>query len=563
MIFVRPPLPTAEPLYLGLSSIKIMEEGYISSASHNTISSAGVATAISETSSNSKTAKLLLPAGFEPTPNSVIIGRNKQSRNAPGTRSLIALAKKAYLPRYSQAESKREKTGIVTEIVKVIRAACPVGAFVTFDRGRWLEVGDLTAREKCVVVVVVTHTSSAGFEYFVLNKLPVSTIFPRSANNNRVGFVFRSLLQDRYRSSSKSKLSALKRRLDSQEDESSNMHRLLLLQGSTAAADRAGGMSPTPKAQPQQQDAAMTSLTAAWENHGRGTPEQPRKRVVSSPVVVRRDEESNHQDVCAPPKTTTSNATSSSILDYQHQTPSFMPPRQRLASSGGHTTISQEELSKLHHQLYISSFDSLSPLPLNNYRRYRRQPQTEEEQEYEDKKRAATIYGGRGVGHFRHDYDFCGVFVQRQDTYVSSSSTSSGVPSSSFFDEKETTSRTRESTPRGMIQRQRGDENCDKITTEEEEAATIAAAATSTTSRHGAPPSAPTASPCSNQNHEQSWRHCNVHQQEEGGGRLFLAHDQHLPVEEGIPLIPLNNSLFMLDACDLSDEDTVTAAIFD
>jgi hypothetical protein len=562
MIFVRPPL-TTEPLYLGSSSIKIMEEGYISSSSHNTSSSAAVATATSETSSSSKTARLLLPAGFEPTPNSVIIGRNKQSKNAPGTRSLIALAKKAYLPRYSQAESKREKTGIVTEIVKVIRAACPVGAFITLDRGRWLEVGDLTAREKYVVVVVVvvrTHTPLAGFEYFVLNKLPVSTIFPRSANNNRVGFVFRSLLQDRYRSSSKSKLLALKRRLDSKEDESSNTLRLLLLQGSTAA-DRAGGMSITPKSQPQLQDASMTSLTAARENHGRGTTEQPPKRLVSSPVVVRRDEESNHQDVCAPPKMTTSSTTiSSSILDHQHQTTSCMPPHQEVASSGGRT-ISQAELFRLH-QLYISSFDSLSPLPLNNHRRYR-QLQKEKEQEYEDKKGAATIYGGKGVSYFRHDRDFCGGFAHMQDTYVSSSSTSSGVSSSSFFGEKDTSSRptsTRESTPRGMMQRQRGDDNCDKITTEEKEAAT-GAAATSTTSRHGAPPSAPTSSPGSNQNREQ-WRHCNVRQQVERGSRLFLARDQHLPAKDGMPIIPHNNS-FMLDACDLSDEDTVTVAIFD
>lgn len=341
-------LPT-EQLNLGFSSINIMEENCIS-ASQSTSRSAAIATAISETSNSSKTARLL-PAGFEPTPYSVIIGRDKQSRNATGTHSLIALAK-SYLPRYSQVgASRREKTEIVTEIVNVILAVCPVGAFVTCEKGRWLEVGDLTAREKYVSLVVVIPLL---FEY-PLNKLLVSTIF--SLSLNRVGFVFRSLLNK------KSKLARKLRRLDSQEDEIKQLR----LQGT----DRAGGMSPL----------MMSSPTAAQEYDERGTTKQPPKTLVDSPIVLLGTD--RPQNVCAPPKNTTPSGSSAiSILLDQHQTTTFMPPHQQVASSV--PTLNQEQKpSRLQILQFISSFDSILPLPLNNHRRCRHQQLGEEEQGYD------------------------------------------------------------------------------------------------------------------------------------------------------------------------------------
>jgi hypothetical protein len=124
---------------------------------------------------------ILLPLDFQPTSYSVIIGRGKGYKKAFGNQRLRVLANLS-LPKYSGAKCKIEKSLVVTSIVDTIRECCPSnGAFVKYHDGRWWEVDDPTAREK-------------------------------------VGYVFRDLLHDKYRSSSKSKVARRKKLLKEQEE---------------------------------------------------------------------------------------------------------------------------------------------------------------------------------------------------------------------------------------------------------------------------------------------------------------------------------------------------------
>jgi len=107
---------------------------------------------------------------FKPGPNSVIIGRKKNCYTSVGNLRLrdICLLR---LPAYSKCGKKKDKSEIVTDIVKLIRDSCPRGgAFVKRDAsGKWHEVKDVVARE-------------------------------------RVASIFRDFLHEQYRSSSKSKV---------------------------------------------------------------------------------------------------------------------------------------------------------------------------------------------------------------------------------------------------------------------------------------------------------------------------------------------------------------------
>lgn len=111
-----------------------------------------------------------LPDDFKPGQNSVIIGRKKNCYTSVGNLRLrdICLMR---LPAYSKCGKKKDKSEIVTDIVKLIRDSCPRGgAFVKRDAsGKWHEVKDVVARE-------------------------------------RVASIFRDFLHDQYRSSSKSKV---------------------------------------------------------------------------------------------------------------------------------------------------------------------------------------------------------------------------------------------------------------------------------------------------------------------------------------------------------------------
>jgi hypothetical protein len=110
-----------------------------------------------------------LPLDFEPKPYSVIIGRGKECKEVVGNRRLKVLASN-FLPKYSDAINKSSKSRIVSTLVSMVRDACPTGAFVKLAKnGCWYEVDEAVAREK-------------------------------------VGYTFRELLGDQYRSSSKSKV---------------------------------------------------------------------------------------------------------------------------------------------------------------------------------------------------------------------------------------------------------------------------------------------------------------------------------------------------------------------
>jgi len=76
-----------------------------------------------------------------------------------------------FIGKYSQLKKKEEKTAVVSEILRMVKDACPDDryAFVKYQDGRWWEVENLIAREK-------------------------------------IGSVLRDCLHSKYRSSTKSKL---------------------------------------------------------------------------------------------------------------------------------------------------------------------------------------------------------------------------------------------------------------------------------------------------------------------------------------------------------------------
>lgn len=147
----------------------------------------------------------LLPADFEPSAYSVIIGRGKKIRETTGNCRLRVIAS-SFLPRYAENKNnKAMKTILVDKVVDLIKTACKESdcncrglrcrrmAFVRQSKdGRWFMVDDGVAREK-------------------------------------VGYAFRDLLADSYESSSKSKIAKKmqkKRRQEEQEQEQCERQRL-------------------------------------------------------------------------------------------------------------------------------------------------------------------------------------------------------------------------------------------------------------------------------------------------------------------------------------------------
>jgi hypothetical protein len=109
------------------------------------------------------------PSSFDfcPSPYTVIIGKGKGPKQNLGNKRLRVLASN-FLTQYSEAGEKRtKKTRVVNEVIDIIRSAG--GCFVKQEKnGHLLQVTESAAREK-------------------------------------IGYVFRDLLSDKYRSSSKSK----------------------------------------------------------------------------------------------------------------------------------------------------------------------------------------------------------------------------------------------------------------------------------------------------------------------------------------------------------------------
>ena len=124
-----------------------------------------------------------LPIEFTPTPYSVICGRGKVCTDAIGNRRLKIIAS-MFLDKYAAANTREEKSVIVTEIMDIVEDACPDknAAFIRYNEGRWWRVESMAAREK-------------------------------------VGALLRDCLHSKYRSSSKSK-QAKRRRMSEQTKKS-------------------------------------------------------------------------------------------------------------------------------------------------------------------------------------------------------------------------------------------------------------------------------------------------------------------------------------------------------
>lgn len=102
---------------------------------------------------NKKPKTNVLPADFTPTQWTVQLGRGRCSESVGNRR--MRLVVKNHLKEYSEAKEKLQKSFVVSRVMKIIREASPVGAFVKFEKGRWYEVDERAAREKVSLFAVV------------------------------------------------------------------------------------------------------------------------------------------------------------------------------------------------------------------------------------------------------------------------------------------------------------------------------------------------------------------------------------------------------------------------
>ena len=91
--------------------------------------------------------KTPLPLDFVPSEYTVLCGRNRECFESVGNQRFRVMCQ-AYLQDYLDAPGKLEKSSIVTKIMRTIRQQSPVGAFVSYENGRYYEVSQRTAREK-------------------------------------------------------------------------------------------------------------------------------------------------------------------------------------------------------------------------------------------------------------------------------------------------------------------------------------------------------------------------------------------------------------------------------
>jgi hypothetical protein len=116
--------------------------------------------------------KTLLPLDFQPSNYSIICGNKRKFFNSPGNTRLRDLVE-SFIPEFSRAQGKLEKGVVVSKVMDIVKEACPVGAFVAFEKGRWWQVSERTSREK-------------------------------------VGSLFRDFLSDKYKSSAQNKIARRK-----------------------------------------------------------------------------------------------------------------------------------------------------------------------------------------------------------------------------------------------------------------------------------------------------------------------------------------------------------------
>lgn len=91
----------------------------------------------------------LLPVGYEPGEHDVLCGRGRKCFNHMGNVKFRAIVQ-SFLPQYSKAVAKLEKSYILSDVVEQVRKNSGIGGFIKKDpdSGRWYEVGDFLAREK-------------------------------------------------------------------------------------------------------------------------------------------------------------------------------------------------------------------------------------------------------------------------------------------------------------------------------------------------------------------------------------------------------------------------------
>jgi hypothetical protein len=116
-----------------------------------------------------KKKKTMLPPSFKPYQYSVIIGKGKDARNAPGTQKLRD-AINTKLEVYKRSSHHRlEKARIVSELLAQQQMRCPSGgAFIKHDGKRWWELSEHDARENITAAfrnrLHENYTSSSKFK---------------------------------------------------------------------------------------------------------------------------------------------------------------------------------------------------------------------------------------------------------------------------------------------------------------------------------------------------------------------------------------------------------------
>ena len=92
---------------------------------------------------------LLLPSDFSPSHFDVVVGTGREAKQHCGNKAFQRILQRDYLKIYSKAETKLEKTMIISEIVATIRERSPAKAgFVKRINETWYQVEDTIAREK-------------------------------------------------------------------------------------------------------------------------------------------------------------------------------------------------------------------------------------------------------------------------------------------------------------------------------------------------------------------------------------------------------------------------------
>lgn len=91
----------------------------------------------------------LLPEGYRPGEHDVLCGRGRKCFNHTGNVRFRAIVQ-SFLPQYSKAVAKLEKSYILSDVVEQVRKNSGEGGFIRKDpdTNRWYEVGDFLAREK-------------------------------------------------------------------------------------------------------------------------------------------------------------------------------------------------------------------------------------------------------------------------------------------------------------------------------------------------------------------------------------------------------------------------------